>query len=141
MDKNKPLQNWLVLVIDNEYDSRVVASMLIEDMGALVMTAEDGQEALRLMETVMPNLIMCDLSMPVMDGWEFINVLTHHSIFQNVPVVALTAHAMIGDRERALQAGFRSYISKPLEPKTFPKVLLTLLGEMPEFSDLLASNG
>jgi CheY-like chemotaxis protein len=131
------LQNWSVLVVDDEPDSLEVAQRLLKHYGATVTLATNGQEALTALKTHRPTLIISDLSMPVMDGWGLIYELKSNRAFSDIPIIALTAHAMGGDRERAISAGFYNYLIKPLTPATFIKDLVNLLVEIPEFSESL----
>ena len=89
------------------------------------------------MERVKPRFVISDLSMPEMDGWEFLSALKSTVYTQDIPVIALTAHAMKGDRERAMAAGFHNYLTKPLTATTFMDELLTLLLDIPQLSDYL----
>jgi CheY-like chemotaxis protein len=87
-----------------------------------------------------PRFVVADLSMPEVSGWQMVNVLKNDRTTLNIPIVALTAHAMKGDRERALAMGFHNYLTKPLRPETFVNDLLTLLVfDMPELAQALDS--
>lgn len=134
-DPTRPLNKWVVLVVDDEADSREVAQMMLELAGATVYTAEDGQQALDVIHVnhVRPHFILSDLSMPVMDGWQLMHNLNTNRATIDIPVIALTAHAMRGDRERALASGFRNHITKPLNASKFIDQLVRLLVDMPEF--------
>ena len=123
------LHGWTVLVVDDEHDSLDVARRILNYYGAEVVIAINGQEGLELARAHTPRFIISDLSMPVMDGWEFIENMKKDHHLAAIPVIALTAHAMPGDRSRALSAGFHNYLSKPLTPATFMRDLLTLLGD------------
>lgn len=135
IDPTYPLKDWVVLVVDDEADSREVAQMMLELAGATVYTAEDGQQALNVIHVqhVRPHFILSDLSMPVMDGWQLMRKLNTNRTTIDIPVIALTAHAMRGDRERALASGFRNHIYKPLNAAKFIDQLVRLLVDMPEF--------
>lgn len=133
-----PLKDWLVLVVDDEFDSRIVASMMLEEAGATVITAENGAEALGVLDEQLPDFILSDLSMPILDGWQLMYSISHDSHTANIPVIALTAHAMKGDRERAMAAGFRNHINKPLDATKFMNQLVAILLEMPEFVESLS---
>jgi CheY-like chemotaxis protein len=128
------LKGWVVLVVDDELDSQEVASRILRHYGAFVHTAFNGKFGLDLARNVRPRFIISDLSMPVMDGWQMLRQLQEDEATRNIPVIALTAHAMNGDREKALAAGFHSYMAKPLTPKTFMDDLLQLLGDFPELA-------
>lgn len=135
------LAHWTVLVVDDEPDSLEVASRILRHYGAKVITASDGQEALQKVQSVRPTLIVSDLSMPVLDGWGLIYELKRNRVTLDIPVIALTAHAMVGDRTRAINAGFHNYLTKPLTPSTFMLDLLRLLVDLPEFSDVVTAGG
>jgi CheY-like chemotaxis protein len=131
------LKGWLVLVVDDEDDSLQVASLLLEMAGATVITATNGREALEKIQGQKPRFILSDLSMPEVDGWRLMHDLNRNRATSDIPVIALTAHAMSGDRERAIQAGFTNYITKPLDPDKFIQQLLNLLVQIPELNALL----
>jgi CheY-like chemotaxis protein len=135
------LANWIVYVVDDEEDSLNVARLMLQMAGADVKTASNGVEALKLVRTQRPHFILSDLSMPVMDGWRLIHELNIDRTLRDIPVIALTAHAMSGDRERAIQAGFVNYLTKPLDPDKFIQQLLNLLVDLPELNDLLTQQG
>lgn len=141
MQKSIPpdvIQGWLVLVIDDEPDAAEIVKMLLEMYGAQVITASNGMEGLRLIHKQRPRFVVCDISMPEMTGWELIDAVKHDRTVSMIPIVALTAHAMSGDREKAIAKGFHNYLSKPLRPDTFVSELLLLLtDEMPELKALL----
>lgn len=110
------VQDWTVFIIDDHLDNIMVAQTTLEFHGAVVHVAANGQEALDLLADVRPTLILLDLSMPVMNGWQLLEHLRNNRTdLDNVPIIAVTAHAMQGDRERALQAGFDGYIAKPYD--------------------------
>ncbi len=138
MDKlpRELLSGWKVLVIDDEPDSADVASRVLRFYHAEIGVARDGKEGLDLVRTFQPDLVICDLSMPVLDGWGVIHRMKNDRALMDIPVIALTAHAMSGDRERAINAGFHNYLSKPLTPQTFVKDLLILLTDLPKFDRL-----
>jgi CheY-like chemotaxis protein len=79
--------------------------------------------------------------MPVMSGWEMIHILKNDQTIKHIPVIALTAHAMTGDRKRALAAGFHNYLSKPLQPSTFIRDLIQLVMDTPAMAELLNVKG
>ncbi len=133
---------WEVLIVDDEPDSLEVASRLLQFAGASVQTAPNGKEALNLVRSkpAQYKFVLTDLSMPDMDGWELLYLLKQERPTMNIPIVALTAHAMAGDRDRGIAAGFHNYITKPLEPPKFIQQLVTLLTEIPEYAELLKAN-
>jgi CheY-like chemotaxis protein len=105
---------WAVLVVDDEPDNLEVVAETLEFYGASVKTAKDGIDGLAVLQEFKPDLILLDLSMPKMNGWETRTRIKADSRTALIPVVALTAHAMPGDLERALAAGFNGYLIKPI---------------------------
>jgi CheY-like chemotaxis protein len=103
-----------VLVVDDKASSRELIRTVLESSGYAVSEAADGREALRVAQQVSPDLILLDLQMPALDGFGALEQLRADPRFAALPIVALTASAMHGDREKALAAGFTSYISKPV---------------------------
>jgi len=130
------LAGWKIAVVEDEFDSAEVAARLLKFYGAEVYTASDGQEGLVLIRTKRPTLVICDISMPVMDGWAVIRTVKNDRTLMDIPVIALTAHAMVGDREKALAAGFHNYLTKPLTVQSFIGDLLTLVVDLPQFAQL-----
>ncbi|HEX2905266.1 MAG TPA: response regulator [Phototrophicaceae bacterium] len=128
------LQDWKVLVVDDDPDSLDVAARLLRFYSADVTTATNGKEGLAAVRASRPRFIISDLSMPEMDGWEMLFELKNNRATQEIPVIALTAHAMFGDRDRAISAGFHNYLTKPLTPATFMKDLVILLLDIPELA-------
>ena len=104
----------ILLVEDNELN-RDMLSRRLQRRGYEVVVALDGQEGLRLAETDAPALVLMDMSLPVLDGWETTRRLKASLATRGIPVIALTAHAMAGDRERALAAGCDDFDTKPIE--------------------------
>lgn len=131
------LEGWEVIVLDDEEDSLEVAEVILMEYGATVYTASDGRAGLELAREIRPRFIISDLSMPGMDGWGFIEALKKDRALAEIPVIALTAHAMIGDRERAIRAGFHNYLTKPLTVTTFMQNLVILLVDIPVLAQQL----
>lgn len=125
------IQGWVAVVVDDEQDSLDVAAILLEMVGVTVYTARDGVAGLALVTQHLPDFVLSDLSMPEMSGWEMLNQLKREPATNAIPVIALTAHAMPGDRNRTLAAGFHNYLSKPLVPETFVLDVLRLLVDSP----------
>ena len=103
-----------ILVVEDVDFNRDLVVQLLEDKYH-VIEAVNGQEGLELAERERPELILMDLSLPVMDGWEATRRLKANDDLRSIPVIALTAHAMVGDEERALAAGCNDYLVKPLD--------------------------
>ena len=103
-----------ILIADDKDSSRELIRALLERSGYRVQEAADGTQALQQARSIAPDLILLDLQMPRLDGFGVLRELRQDARFHNIPVVALTAYAMHGDREKALEAGFTSYITKPV---------------------------
>ena len=103
-----------ILLVEDTADNRRLIRRLAEDFDVTVIEAENGAEGVRLAKSELPHLILMDMSLPVMDGWEATRRLKADEATRAIPVIALTAHAMDGDRAQALAAGCDDYISKPL---------------------------
>jgi CheY-like chemotaxis protein len=104
----------ILLVEDNELNRDMLSRRLIR-RGYEVVMATDGEEALASAATQQPDLILMDMSLPKIDGWEATRRLKADPVLRAIPVIALTAHAMSGDREKALQAGCDEFDTKPIE--------------------------
>ena len=131
------LSGWDVVVLDDEEDSLEVAEIILLEYGASVNTASNGLEGLEVVRGTKPRFVISDLSMPEMDGWGFISNMKKDRSLAHIPVIALTAHAMVGDRERAVSAGFHNYLTKPLTVDTFMQDLVNLLIDIPELVEHL----
>ena len=106
-----------VLVADDDLDNRTIAATVLEASDYTVFLASNGLEALALAEKELPEIILMDLSMPKLNGWEATQRLKLNPQLKNIPVIAFTAHAMVGDDKRALQAGCDDYLTKPCAPR------------------------
>ncbi len=112
----------ILLVEDNEMN-RDMLSRRLERRGYQVMIAVDGQQGVDMALAEPPDLILMDMSLPVLDGWEATRRLKAEAKTRAIPIIALTAHAMAGDREKALEAGCDDYDTKPIElPRLLGKI-------------------
>lgn len=118
-DYQQHLEGKVILVVDDEADSLEVAETLLDELEMDIITATNGKEALEIAIRKHPDFIITDLSMPEMTGWDLVAALKQDRATLEIPVIALTAHAMAGDRHRAIAAGFHNYLTKPLNPDTF----------------------
>lgn len=117
-----------ILVIEDDEASRQLVIYLLEDAGHRVLSAHNGGIGLALALAEGPDLILCDLQMPVMNGYEVARSLRLHPGWRVVPLVAVTAFSMPGDREKALEVGFDEHLSKPITPETFVQQIEAFLG-------------
>jgi len=108
-----------ILVVEDTPEPRELMSWLLQAFGYEVIEARDGEEALRLIELERPDLVLCDIQMPKLDGYEVARRLRALPQTADLPLVAITAFAMRGDEAKALAAGFTGYISKPIAPERF----------------------
>jgi two-component system cell cycle response regulator DivK len=104
----------ILLVEDNELN-RDMLSRRLKRNGYAVVIAVDGQEGVEMAASETPDLILMDMSLPVIDGWEATRRVKANESTRGIPVIALTAHAMAGDREKAIEAGCEDYDTKPVE--------------------------
>jgi CheY-like chemotaxis protein len=104
----------ILLVEDNEMN-RDMLSRRLQRKGYSVLTAEDGEKGLLLARSETPDLILMDISLPVMGGWEVTRLLKSNESTRHIPIIALTAHAWVTDREKAMEAGCDDYDTKPVE--------------------------
>ena len=103
-----------ILVIEDNPDNRTLIIDLISTLDYQVLEARDGVEGVETALEEIPDLILMDLSLPQKDGWEATRELKANSSTADIPIIALTAHAMMGDRERALEVGCDDYVTKPI---------------------------
>jgi len=108
-----------ILVIEDNLASRELAAYLLSKRGHTVEAAENGARGLAMAERMQPDLILCDLQMPEMDGYELIGRLRAHPRLSSVLVLTVTAFSMPGDESKAMAAGFDGYLSKPIDPMRF----------------------
>ena len=104
-----------ILVVEDNEENRDSLSRRLERRGFAVLKAEDGRVGVSVARAEIPDLILMDMNMPELDGWEATRQIKAIAELSEVPVIALTAHAMQGDRERAMEAGCTDYHTKPIE--------------------------
>jgi two-component system, cell cycle response regulator DivK len=119
----------ILLVEDNEMNRDMLSRRLVRS-GYEVITAEDGKQGSDMALSERPDLILMDMSLPVIDGWEATRRIKANDATRHIPVIALTAHAMAGDREKAMEVGCEDYDTKPVElPRLLGKIAALLLPE------------
>lgn len=126
---SEPRRKYLILIADDRASSRELLRVVLERAGYDVLEAQDGEAALELIRTRKPDLILLDLQMPKLDGLAVLEAVRSDPRFASLPVVALTASAMRGDRERILEAGFTAYLAKPAGPELLRETVAKLLGQ------------
>jgi CheY-like chemotaxis protein len=112
--KEKVIMPKILLVEDNEMN-RDMLSRRLQRKGYTVVTAHDGEQGHLLAHSERPDIILMDISLPVMDGWEVTRLLKANEATRHIPIIALTAHALVTDRAKAFEVGFDDYDTKPVE--------------------------
>jgi two-component system, cell cycle response regulator DivK len=108
-----------VLIIEDNEQNLYLATFLLEQNGFKVVPARSGPEGIELAVRIQPDLIILDIQLPGMDGYAVAQALRQQTALEDVPIVAVTSYAMVGDRERTLEAGCNGYLEKPINPDTF----------------------
>lgn len=116
-----------ILIIEDNPTNLELMQYLLEEFGYSPLSAEDGEQGLALAKSERPELILCDIQLPKLDGYEVARRLKSDPDLRGIPVIALTALAMAGDREKGLAAGFDGYVSKPIAPQSFIEQVQTYL--------------
>jgi CheY-like chemotaxis protein len=117
----------ILIVEDVEFNLDLLVQLLEDDY--TVLTASDGAAGIALAERARPDLILMDLSLPVIDGWEATRRIKANAALRSIPIIALTAHAMSGDEEKAKAAGCDDYLSKPIDEDLLYAKLRTFLDD------------
>lgn len=112
------IKGRILLIEDNE-QNRYLLTFLLERRGYEVVAAEDGMRGIQLARTIAPGMILLDIQLPTMDGYQVARALRAIDSLRHTPILAVTSYAMSGDREKALSAGCTGYIEKPINPATF----------------------
>jgi CheY-like chemotaxis protein len=106
-----------VLLVEDNDDNRIIYSTYLTHSGFRVIEAADGERGIALAQSEQPDVILMDVAIPLVDGWEATRRLKADPVTAHIPVIALTAHALAADRERALEVGCDDYLPKPVEPR------------------------
>lgn len=116
-----------ILVIEDNEDNLELVRFLLEQNGYEVVGAKDGRMGLEIVYEMQPDLVLLDMSLPEIDGWQVVQQVKSNPASKGMLVVALTAHALPGDRKKAIDAGCDGYISKPLDVPNFARMIATYL--------------
>jgi two-component system, cell cycle response regulator DivK len=122
------VSHTILLVEDNE-DNRIVYSTILRHFGYEVMEAQTGEDGIAMAERDLPDLILMDVGLPGMDGWEATAHLKNRAATREIPIIALTAHALNEHRARAMEVGCDGYLAKPVEPREVLSTVRRFLGE------------
>lgn len=120
-----------ILYIEDNPENRLLVRRILEAEGYTVVEAEDAPSGLKAAQSVSPDLILLDINLPEMDGYEFTARLRQTPGLKEIPIVALTANVMKGDRERTLAAGCDGYIQKPIDVDELPRQIARFLQQRP----------
>jgi two-component system cell cycle response regulator DivK len=117
-----------VLVVDDQEDNRRILRDLLDTVGYAVVEAEDGEQAVALAREHVPDLILMDIQLPVMDGYEATRRIKADPALKAIPIIAVTSYALSGDDEKAFEAGCEAYVTKPFSPKALLAKVREYLG-------------
>jgi two-component system cell cycle response regulator DivK len=126
-DQKKGRSSYLVLVVDDFEDNRSMYAVYLTYSGYDVVEAADGQEAVEVASLRMPDVIVMDLTLPVMDGWEATRRLKANEQTRHIPIIALTGHALAGQARDAREAGCDAFLAKPCLPEMLVEKVQELL--------------
>ena len=119
----KGKQTFTILVVDDDETNLTLARALLEADGFAVVTAMDAMSTFDVLKDVEPALILMDIQLPGMDGWELTRRLKKNIVTSHIPVIAVTAYGQQGDAERARQAGFVEFVAKPVSTRDLPSII------------------
>jgi CheY-like chemotaxis protein len=117
-----------VLLVEDNEDNRIVYSTILRHFGYTVTEALNGEDGIAKARSQRPDLILMDISIPIIDGWEATQVLKRDPETRDIPIIALTAHALASDREKAMEVGCDGYLAKPCEPRAVVAEVQRFLG-------------
>jgi CheY-like chemotaxis protein len=120
------MERKALLVEDNE-NNRYLLTLLLQEAGLAVVTAEDGGSTLEIARREQPDVVLLDIQMPEMDGYEVAARLKADAELARIPIIGVSSFAMPGDREKALRLGFAGYIEKPVDPEHFAETVVSLM--------------
>ena len=120
-----------ILIVEDKATSRELLRTVLERQGYVVIEAKDGEEALQQLQAATLDLVLLDLQIPIRNGYDVLRTIRSDDRLAHLPVVALTASAMQGDREKALAAGFTGYIAKPVGPAQLREIVTQMLAVRP----------
>lgn len=124
------LSTWKVLVVDDEPDNVDVVQLILEFHDVKVWGASSAAECLALLEQHRPTMLLIDIQMPDMSGFDLLDLVREHAEWRDIPAIAITAYSMHGDRERIIQAGFDGYMSKPINAMSLVDELIAIMDEL-----------
>ncbi len=121
--------NKKILLVEDNDNNRKLIKEVLDYYGYEIIEAANGEEGIKMARKYLPDLIMMDIQMPVMDGLTAARILKNDPITKGIKIIALTSFAMKGDRERFLDSGFDDYISKPIDTRRMPELVKNILNK------------
>lgn len=118
----------VVLVVEDNEDNLLIVATILRHYGYQVLQAADGETGLEVAAASKPDLVLLDISLPKMDGWQVAAELKSHAHSENIPIIAFTAHAYQADRTRATEEGFVGFLTKPIEPLRIIEEVKRIIG-------------
>ena len=125
--QNVLANDWCVILVDDDYDSVRMVTKILTFHGAKVHVARNGEQCIELLGAVNPSIIVTDLAMPDMDGWQTLNAIRSSAQTAHIPVVAITSYDSVQVAEKVTEVGFDAYFPKPLNPRAFVQRLTRLI--------------
>ncbi len=119
---------YKILIVEDNKNNRKLFRDILKYSGYEVLEAQDGAEGIKTAVEQMPDLILMDIQMPVMDGFEALKALRNMPETGKIKIIALTSFAMAGDKKKILKAGFDDYISKPIDTRKLPEIVKRFIG-------------
>jgi CheY-like chemotaxis protein len=119
-----------ILIVEDNLDNLNLVRLLMERNGYQVVTAIDGKIGLEMAATEKPDLILLDMDMPVISGWDFIREIKNNPDLQDIPIIVVTAHLLPGDRNRVIEVGCAGYVSKPFKTDELANEVERCLGDL-----------
>ena len=116
-----------ILIVEDNPQNMKLMEMLLEAKGYILLEAIDGEQAMDVATTERPDLILMDIQLPKMSGLEVTRKLRQLPAFNHIPIIAITAYAMKGDKEKFIEAGCDAYLAKPIDTRELPKVISEML--------------
>jgi len=116
-----------ILIVEDNPQNMKLMEMLLEAKGYILLEAIDGEQAMDVATTERPDLILMDIQLPKMSGLEVTRKLRQLPAFNHIPIIAITAYAMKGDKEKFIEAGCDAYLTKPIDTRELPKVISEML--------------
>lgn len=116
-----------ILIIEDNDKNRKLVRVVLKARGYEIVEAADARTALEVLQHDMPDLILMDMGLPEMDGFELTGMIKRNKTMRNIPIIAVTAHAMKGEKEKFLEGGCDEYVSKPIDINKFPAIVERIL--------------